>query len=228
VLKEEKKVEDEDKQYVEKHLASNAKGRPTKFSRAYSKALKGEEGNLDKLSYNGKTIVFERKDGKFEASAQGGDVEEKDLNDLLKSVNNKGDDSGFAPKNAVKVGDTWTLPKEALGGFLGELKDGADFDKFKGQGKLIKAYTKDGKQWGTLDVALTVPVKKFGPLELDKPIPFELKLTLDTAIDGSSAANQIKGTLKIQGKSQLEQNGQTIMLDVNVIAVIRRDQSAEK
>jgi hypothetical protein len=227
VLKEEKKVEESEKQYVEKALAANDKGQPTKFSRAYSKALKGDEGNLDKLSYDGKTIVFERKNGKFEASALGGDVEEKDINELLKSVNNK-DDAGFAPKNAVKVGDTWTLPKEALGSFLGELKDGADFDKFKGQGKLVKAYMKDGKQWGTLDIALAVPVKKFGPLDLDKGIPFELKLTLDTAIDGSSTANQIKGTLKVEGKSQFEQNGQTVMLDVSVMAVIRRDYSAEK
>jgi predicted DNA-binding ArsR family transcriptional regulator len=39
VLMEEKKVVDEEKQYVEKLIASNDKG-PTKFSRAYSKALK--------------------------------------------------------------------------------------------------------------------------------------------------------------------------------------------
>jgi hypothetical protein len=227
VLKEEKKVIDEEKQLTEKLLASNDKG-PTKFSRVYSKALKRDEGNLTKLSYEGKTIVFERKGDKFEATAQGGEVDEKELDDLLKSVNNKGDDSGFAPKNAVKVGDTWTLKKEAVGIFLGDLKDGADFDKFKGQGKLIKTYMKDGKQWGTLDIALAVPLKKFGPLDLEKTIPFELKLTLDTAIDGSSTANQIKGTLKVEGKSQVEQNGQTIMIDVNVRAVISRDQSAEK
>ena len=226
VLMEEKKVVEEEKQFTEKVLAVGDKG-PSKFTRAYSKAVKGEEGNLDKLSYDGKTIRFERKGDKFEASADGGDVEEKDLRELLKSVNNK-DDAGFAPKNAVKVGDTWALPKDALGSFTGDLKDGADFDKFKGQGKLLKVYQKDGQQWGTLEIALAVPMKKFGPLDLEKAIPFELKLTLDAPIDGSSAANQVKGTLMFQGKSQVEQNGQTIMLDINVMAVLRHEQTAEK
>ena len=128
----------------------------------------------------------------------------------------------------MKVGDTWPLTKEALGSFLGELKDGADFDKLKGQGKLLKAYKKDGQQWGSLEIALSVPIRKFGPLELEKTIPFDLKLTLDTPIDGSSTANQVKGTVTVRGKSQVEQNGQTIMIDIDVSAVISRSQSAEK
>jgi hypothetical protein len=225
VLKEEKKVVNEEKQHTEKVLAANDKG-PTKFSRAYSKAIKGDGDNLNKLSYEGKTIVFERNGDKFESEA--GEVEEKELKDLLKDVNKKVDDAVFAPKSPVKIGETWKIAKEALGGLLGELKDGADFDKFKGQGKLVKVYQKDGKQWGTLDITFSVPLKKFGPLDLDKPIPFDLKMTLDTAIDGSSTANQLKGTLKLAGKSTVEQNGQTIMLDVNVSAVIASDRSAER
>ena len=227
VLMEEKKVAEEAKEYTEKVVEAGDKG-PDKFTRTFKKAVKGEEGNVSKLSYDGKTIVFERKGDKFEATPQAGDVEEKDLAELLKKVNNKSNEGNLTPKDPVKVGDTWPLTKEALGSFLGELKDGADFDKLKGQGKLLKAYKKDGQQWGSLEIALSVPIRKFGPLELEKTIPFDLKLTLDTPIDGSSTANQVKGTVTVRGKSQVEQNGQTIMIDIDVSAVISRSQSAEK
>ena len=227
VLMEDKKVAEEAKEYIEKVLEAGDKG-PTKFTLTFKKAVKGEEGNVSKLSYDGKTIVFERKGDKFEATPQAGDVEEKDLAELLKKVNNKSNEGNLTPKDPVKVGDTWPLTKEALGSFLGELKDGADFDKLKGQGKLLKAYKKDGQQWGSLEIALSVPIRKFGPLELEKTIPFDLKLTLDTPIDGSSTANQVKGTVTVRGKSQVEQNGQTIMIDIDVSAVISRSQSAEK
>ena len=227
VLMEEKKVAEEAKEYTEKVVEAGDKG-PDKFTRTFKKAVKGEEGNLNKLSYDGKTIIFERKGDKFEAKPEEGDVTEKDLTELLKNVNNKTNDAQLVPKAAVKVGDTWKLPKEAMQSLLGDLKDGADFDNFKGTGKLLKAYKKDGQQWGSIEIAVSVPVKKFGPLELEKTIPFDLKLTLDTAIDGSTTESQVKGSVTVRGKSQVEQNGQTIMLDIDVNAAIRREQSAEK
>jgi hypothetical protein len=228
VLMEDKKQAEDAKEYTEKVIETGDKG-PTKFTRTYKKAVKGDAGDVNKLSYEGKTILFERKGDRFEATSQSGDVEEKDLKDLLKNVNNKARDNGaLTPKNAVKVGESWTLTKESLGSFIGDLKEGADFDKFKGSGKLLKVYTKDGQEWGSLEIALSVPIRKFGPLDLEKAIPFEMKLTMDTPIDGSSTANQVKGTVVVRGKSQVEQNGQTIMLDIDVAAVVDRRQSAEK
>jgi len=227
VLKEEKKIVNEEKQFTEKVEIADDKG-PTKFTRAYGKAAKGEDGELTNLSYAGKTIVFERKNGKFDATALEGGVDPKDLSEILKQINAKKYDDSLVPKKAIQVGDAWPIGKEGLGGFLGDLKDGADYDNFKGRGKLTNAYKKNGQQWGTLEITLAVPVKTFGPINLDKGIPFELKLVLDSPIDGSSAAHQVQGTLGIKGVSQFEQNGMTIVVDVSVHGELHRDQSPEK
>lgn len=40
-------------------------GTATKFVRAYDKALKKESGNTKTLSYRGRTLLFEKRDGKF-------------------------------------------------------------------------------------------------------------------------------------------------------------------
>ncbi len=225
VLKEEKKVADEVKQYTEKVLETDQKGRQ-KFTRTYSKAAKGDDGELTDLSYAGKTIVFERQDGQYTATGEG--VDEKDLKELSKSVNNSTEEQQLVPKKSVQVGDTWTIPKDALSSMLGQMKGGADFDKLKAQGKLVKAYKKAGQQWGTLEISVAVPIKQFGPLALEKAIPFTLKLTLDTPIDGSSTANQSKGLLTVKGASEFEQNGQTITLDVSIEGDLRHEQGAEK
>lgn len=226
VLMEEKKVESEERQFTQKVLVAGDKA-PKKFSRTYARALKGEEGALDKLSYAGKTIVFERKGDGYEATAEDAGVVQKDLDDLAKRAGRGDDGAAMFPAKAVKVGDTWPITKEAFGPFLAGLKEGAAVDKLKAQGKLVKAYAKDGQQWGTIEIAMSVPVNKAGPVPLDKAIPFELKLTMDVAIDGSSTASQIKGNVSFKGVSEFTQDGQTFTIDLAAVGVLSREQGKE-
>ena len=59
VLKDEKKVIREEKQYTEKVLQADDM-RATKFTRTYSKAVKSEDdGDAGKPSYVGKTVTFD-------------------------------------------------------------------------------------------------------------------------------------------------------------------------
>jgi hypothetical protein len=225
VLKEEKKTMTEEKQYTEKVLQADEKG-AVKFTREYGKVSKGENHELQPLSYSGKTITFERKGDKYQATADG--VEPKDLAELAKKVAGKQNEQALTPKKSVRVGDTWPVTAEMFSDLLGEMKGGADLEKFKGEGKLLKAYKKDGQQWGTMEIIGNVPLKKFGPLPLEKPLPLQLKMLLDAPIDGSSTANQAKVLMTIKGASEFEQNGQTITLDVAVEADARREQGAEK
>jgi hypothetical protein len=227
VVKEDKKVGTDVKEYTEKVLERDEKGLK-KFTRTYAKVTKSENGEPKDLSYGGKTIIFERRDGKYVAMAEGGGVDEKDLKELTKSANNSVDEMKLMPAKAVQVGDSWAIPKDVLGSLLGDLKEGADIDKLKVTGKLTKAYKKDSQQWGTVDVTIAVPIVKFGPFTLTKAIPFQAKLTLDLPIDGSSTANQSKGTLAIKGVSEFEQNGQTITIDLTLDGDFRHEQSAEK
>ena len=101
-------------------------------------------------------------------------------------------------------------------------------DKLKAQGKLVKAYKKDGQQWGTIEIAMSVPVSKAGPVPLDKAIPFEIKLTMDAAIDGSTTASQVKGTVTFKGVSEFTQNNMTFTIDIAVVGELNREQSKEK
>jgi hypothetical protein len=227
VLKEEKKVESEERQFTEKVLVAGDKA-PRKFSRTYAKALKGEEGALDKLSYAGKTIMFERKGDGYEATADDATILQKDLDDLAKKAGKGDEGAAMFPTKAVKVGDAWPIAKEAFGSFLAGLKDGADVDKLKATGKLVKAYRKDGQQWGTIEINMSVPVNKAGPVPLDKAIPFEIKLTMDAAIDGSSTATQLKGTVAFKGVSEFTQNDQTFTIDIAVVGVLNREHGQEK
>jgi hypothetical protein len=103
-----------------------------------------------------------------------------------------------------------------------------DLANFKGQGKLTRAYKKGTQQWGTIEIVITVPVKKLGPLPLDKAIDFQAKLTLDTVIDGSATEGVMKANMALKGRSEFTQNNMTFTIDITVDGDYRRDQSAEK
>jgi hypothetical protein len=225
VVKDDKKDGKEIKQYTEKVLEADATGLK-KFTRNYAKAAKGEGEEPKSLSYAGKTVVFERRGDKIVAEGEG--VDAKDLADLTKSANNDVDESKLVPAKAVKVGDSWTIPKDLLGGLLGEMKEGADIDKLKVTGKLAKAYQKAGQQWGTVEISFEVPINKFGPVAISKPIAFKAQLTLDIPIDGSATTTQAKGRITVKGVSDFEQNGQTITLDITIEGSYREERSAEK
>jgi hypothetical protein len=228
VVKEEKKVEVEEKQFTQKTIEVGAK-RPLKYSNTYTRATKGAEGSPKKLSYEGKTVVFEKKGEKHIVTPAEGEIDKKDLEDFTKSVNKPLLSEAFLPKKPVSVGDTWELSKEAVLNALGASADeGIDFAKFKGQGKLVKAYKTGKEQWGTFEFSFSVPLNKLGPLPLEKPIDLHAKITMDTAIDGSSAAHQLKGNVLLKGKSEFTQNNMTFMLDIAIDGEFRSEQTAEK
>ena len=79
------------------------------------------------------------------------------------------------------------------------MKDGVDMVRVKATGKLTRVYKKAGQQWYTVEISVAAPVKKVGPWVLDKPIPFQMKMTVDAVLDGSSTADQLKGQLTVRG-----------------------------
>jgi hypothetical protein len=227
VLKEEKKGEVEEKQFTETVVEAGDK-KPNKYTQSFTKAFKGKEGEPAKQSYAGKTIVFERKGDVYEVTAEGGGVDAKDLDEFAKKANQPKIGQAMYPKSAVKVGESWTIGKEALLLLGASLDDGLDLTKMKAQGKLLKAYQKAGQQWGTIEVTITAPVQKLGPLALETPIDFQVKATLDTAIDGSSTAGQMKASISFKGRSEFTQNGMTFTLDIAIAGEYRSEHSAEK
>jgi hypothetical protein len=231
VLKEDKKTEIEESEYVEKVLAAGSGPRPQKYSRAYTKATRGEAGTPVKLFQHGKTILFESQGDKYQATVDGDMPKDEEGKKALESLARSASKASFEamlPKEAVPVGGTWTVPGKLVLDNLPEFKD-TDPAAIKAQGKLLKAYKKDGQQWGTVELIIDLPLKNLGegPV-LNKAIPMQLKATIDAAIDGSSTAGTMTGLVTVKGSTDFTQNNMTFALDLAMDGEFRTQRSAEK
>jgi hypothetical protein len=85
-----------------------------KFTRVYEKATETENGKSKTLSYQGRTVVFELKEGKYWVGVVGKPpLDEKDLDEFIEKANHypSGDadfDKAMMPAKPVTVGDRWT------------------------------------------------------------------------------------------------------------------------
>ncbi len=119
------------------------------------------------LPYQGKTIIIEKKDGTFGFRYEGGGaINGDDAKWLDKEFNDDKEDSGFdlesklMPAKAVAVGDSWKIDMaDIVKDFGKQGKMEGDAAKAAGTGKLLKAYKKDGRQYGDLQFKLEIPVK---------------------------------------------------------------------
>lgn len=89
-----------------------------------------------------------------------------------------------------------------------------DKDKSKATGKLIKAYTKDGKQWGTLEYKIDLFV---AGTERGSTLSGNLTLTttMDVVVDGSATEGAMKNKISgsVEAKNQALTVGFTIDAD---------------
>jgi hypothetical protein len=211
--------------YVEKTLEVDDKAnKRKKYSRKFETAKDVEDDEAENKAYQGRTIVYEKSDGEWKLTAEGNpELDAGDLKDLSEQVN-RGDkpDNALYPKEAVKVGGKWTLNGKDVAKLFDTLK--MDGDTVKGEGKLVKAYKKDGKQWGALEYLITFE-GELGPL---KKVKGELKIHLDQALDGSTTAN--KGTFKVKwaDKRTIEANCQKVKVDFKVDLAVEGEQTDVK
>jgi hypothetical protein len=190
-----------EKAYTETTL-EQVGGERKKYKRVYTKAQETKGGKARTASYEGRTVLYELKDGKYQVSVEGKpDLDAKDLKSLTNSSNNEPPLALFLPTKAVKVGETWALSSKALSKVPLPNVDGKGS---KGEGKLVKAYTKDGKQFGILRFDLNLVFKEEKSFKFD---PSSLVLTLDTAIDGSVPTGKMSSKGKIAGTFEGENKG---------------------
>jgi hypothetical protein len=165
--------------------------RAAKLKRTYEKAVIGTGKDTKKLPIEGKTVLIEKKGDKYSFTIDGKAVEGDSLKLLEEEFNRpkKGDvrDVMF-PKTPVKPGDTWKIPPDELVKELGEEGLVLDKNKVTAGGTLVKAYKKDGKQFGVIEIVVEGPVTSLGekvPLTL-KEGKMVVKFTGEGCIDGSS------------------------------------------
>jgi hypothetical protein len=230
-VQDQKQSEKADEVYTETVLEKGDKS-PKKYKRTYEKATRTRDGKAEARSYEGRTLHFEEKDGKYTVTAEGDKpLAKEDLDELTRKANEGSaeQEEAFLPKKPVKVGDTWKVEgKEVAKVFA---KDGElDPDLTSVEGKLTKVYKEGDHQFGVLTLTLKVaPKPKFPPtFKAEKPPVVESTVTFDVAIDGSTT----KGTMTMTGNSGLrgtdEQMGKKFGVEQTVKLSGKREQSPEK
>ena len=204
---------------------------PVKFKRAYEKSLAGPADKAVASPFQGRTILFELRDGKYQVTAEGQpELSAKELAPLIKRANDQLKslgDQAFLPKKPVKVGESWPLDGKAL---ASDFSSGGEVDltKSKGEGKLLKTYKKDGKEFGVLEVKVQLALTSMPGLKFEQPATLDLTGTLDAAIDGTSTAGTMSMAGKFTGKALVEQGGMKFTVELALDLSGKKERSAEK
>lgn len=206
-VREEKRERTVSQVYKETILDKERDKKPTRLRRQYSKAvIKSKVEEEKHMPFEDKKVLIEKKeDGKYHFSLEGGDeLRAEDTTLLNRAFNNNGSDSdddalekAFFPTRPVKVNETWTLDVDSvLKAFEKDARRPfqADRDKTTATGKLLRAYKKDGRQYGVLDIHIEMPLKgelplgkgqKGAPIEAGSRMTYRAKV--DGCIDGTSS-----------------------------------------
>jgi hypothetical protein len=177
-----------------------------KAERTYSKAVTIKDGQKTDLELAGKTVVIAKTGDDFEFTFKDGGMVEggaaaalrEEFSHRKKSLN-ADIEKPLMPTGPVKVGDSWTID---MGKIVAELADSAEMEidgaKAKGQGTLIKAYKKDGRQFGEMKFKMEMPVVSAGNGQLE--FADGAKIFLDVSYDGCIDGTSEGGTMKISVK----------------------------
>jgi hypothetical protein len=226
------KVSEEKEEVYTLTILERGDKKPKKYKKAFEKAVRTADGKATTLGYQGRTVVYELKDDKYQVSVEGTPELEKFVLDELTRSENSGSpnvDDVLLPRKAVGVGDKWDLAgKDIAKAFADEKVMTLDPDQTKGDAKLTKAYRKDGHQFGAVEGTLRLAITSQNGVTFDPPGTMDMKLTVDAAIDGGSTAGTTTMTGKLEGKGVLKQAGQTIAVDFHIDASSRKERSAEK
>jgi hypothetical protein len=201
-----------------------AGGDLVKLKRSYKKAQRTIDGDRRTLPFQGETVLIEKKGDAFIFQIEGGETLQGDDTKELHEEFNKGAVGKlfelFLPKKTVKVNESW---KFDVGLLVKEFtKDGKieiDPAKSSGSGKLLKAYPKNGKQFGILELTVTMAVTHLindGNKTPTKQGKIVIKLETDGCIDGSLDQSQMKATFDGDIRGEINANGMDFGLEVTI------------
>ena len=228
VLADNSEAVKESRSFKETILKREAGKTPSKLLREYASATTSKNDEKKDSALNGLTVVIERKGAKYQFTTKdGAAVSEEAANALAKDFKQKSDEDAefekaVMPKNPVKVGESWKIDMAkpvAIFARSGGLE--VFIDKSKGTGTLIKAYKKDGKQFGEMKFAMVMPVKSTGQgkeaMIFSDGAKIIVELTLDACIDGSSDTHTSKMSMSMSGNATVPNSpGVTVQLAVTM------------
>jgi hypothetical protein len=178
-----------------------------RVKRKYEHAERKIKDTRETLPFQGKTVLIEKKDGRFQFQIENDEViEGKDAEELNEEFNKGGlrkfVTDHFLPRKLVKVNEKWTFDVAPLArAFSGDGKIEIDDAKSTGSGKLLKAYQKNGKQFGVIQVTIEFPVTQFvggddNAKHATKNSKLTIQLEADCCIDGTLDVAVFKGAIR--------------------------------
>jgi hypothetical protein len=219
LLAEHKKEGSEDS-YRLTVLEADKDGQPTKFVRVYDKANEKEDGKTKTFSYQGRTVLFEKVDGKFRLGVAGEPaLDGKDVEKLLKKANKKGAADGLLrnlpPSKPVKVGDSWNVPVKPVADSMDDMP--VDVKDSTITAKLVKVYPKGKSQFGSFEVELKMVLKgevedEGAVMKFDSDTTLSASLTVDAAIDASTTERKELGTMAMKGEGKMTAGGMNLRM----------------
>ena len=193
--------------YTEELLERDVKARvSTKLKRTYTQAEKTVDGEKTEFSYAKQTVLIKRIDGKFTFTVNGDELDDDEAKDLDEEFNKKDEvplhDEDLLPKKPVKIGESWVVDTAmVVKSFESVVPFTLDVDKSKIVGKLLKVYPKDDKQFGTIEMKVTLVVKEFKldgqEIEMKPGSTMVITSIIDQCIDGTSHAQEEKSSIKM-------------------------------
>jgi hypothetical protein len=200
-----------------------------RLKRFYEHGERKTDGIRETLPYQGKTLLIEKKDGRFHFKTEGKDGEDIDGKEAeeLNEEFNKGDfrkliSDAFLPRKAVKLNESWKLDVAPLArDFSKDGKIEIDDTKSKGSGKLTKAYQKNGKQFGVIELTIEFPVTKIdndGNKSPTKDGKILIRIERDGCIDGHQEESHLKMSFDGDIRADINANGMDLTLVITVRA----------
>jgi len=187
-------------------------GRAAKYVRVYEKATETQEGKARALSHQGRTVVFERKEGDYRIGVVGTPaLATEDLEKLIEKANDapnneRDGDKAITPKKAVAVGETWKVEIKAIALLMKDYE--FDMKSSQAEAKLVKVFQRGTTQFGVIELTLDLTITEYAKLiKFEKPLTMKLAATMERAIDGSSLASKTTTKIRIKGTGTLENGG---------------------
>ncbi|QJW98959.1 hypothetical protein [Frigoriglobus tundricola] len=179
--------------------------RATRATRAYKRAERSENGApAAPMSYVNKTVLIEKRDARYSYTVNGAPLPEPETRKFRKLYERKDQlkNEDFLPGRPVRVNEKWHYDHPVMKKLGADFEMPIDVAKCSGGGRLSKTYSRNGQQWGTIEIradlvldGALVPEGATEALAVSGTIT--LTLTLDTAIDGSAHDGIVK--MKVTG-----------------------------
>ncbi len=193
--------------------------KPTKLTRTYTVAQRTDPSTnqLKTLSFERKTVTIEKKGEQYIFTVDGQPISSPDKIDLEFEFRDRdqSDIDDIIPKTTVRIGETWAVDPAVGQKIFGPIAPGIDKTSSQFDCKLIRVYTKDGRQYGVMsfDIDFGLEMKALSPQKAGGSGSMKVNATMDVVIDGSSSEGTKKAT--IQGHVNTSERGTPVKLIIH-------------